>query len=237
MVEVKLFHYCDRGTYLHRTHPMTKLFSLLIFSLIISSTSLPGVISVFVLFSVISWTIRFPVPRYARELRFFLFMAVLIATARTLGGSDIAVVVLVVLRFATIVFMGMLFTDTSAPDDIARAIGSALSRLPRIPGYRIGATIELTLASIPLLFDVALEVSQARKARGEGLWKHPIRRMVSYGTSVFELLLDRAQQMEAALTARAYRVDAVRPHFGWSAIDLIAGLIVMLLAALIVIFC
>lgn len=237
MVEVRLFHYTDRGTYLHRAHPITKLFALFIFSLIISGTSLPGVLSLLILFSLVSWTIRFPISRYTRELRFFLFMALIIGTARAVGGSKIETVVLVMLRFVIIVQMGMLFTDTSAPDDIARAIGSMLSRLPSVPGYRIGATIELTLASIPMLFDVALEVSQARKARGENRRKHPLRRIVSYGTSVFELMLDRAQQMEAALTARGYREDAVRSHLSWSLVDLNVSLGIMLVASIIVLCC
>jgi energy-coupling factor transporter transmembrane protein EcfT len=61
-----------------------------------------------------------------------------------------------------------------------------------------------------MLFDVASQVREARICRQEPLWRHPIHRIVSYGSAIATLLLERAEDLAAALEARAYDVDAQR---------------------------
>ena len=81
--------------------------------------------------------------------------------------------------------------------------------------------MELTLSTIPLLFDVASQVSQARKARGESVWRHPVRRIVSYGSTVFTLLLQRAEELESALRSRNFDPDALRDGIPFNRCDVI----------------
>lgn len=210
MVELNLFHFRDRKTFLNRTHPLAKTVALLIFSTLMARSDLGRIVAILVVFCLVAVSIRIPLGSYRRELRFFMVMATIIGVARAIGAESWQDPATAVLRFAAIVLMGLLFADTTAPDDISRAIGSLLAPLPGIHGYRIGATLELTLSTIPLLFDVAFQVSQARQARCESSWHHPVRRIVSYGTAVFTLLLERAEDLEAALRSRNFNADAKR---------------------------
>ncbi|WP_422478116.1 energy-coupling factor transporter transmembrane component T family protein [Pleomorphochaeta sp. DL1XJH-081] len=221
MVEVNLFHYHDRNTFLHRANPISKIIAMLMISTALIRTTLlqTSVLSLF--FIIIATAIRLPIGRYRRELRFFILMATIIALARWSSAEQWDQIALSVIRFATIVSMGMLFADTSSPDDIARSVGSLLERIPGVKGYRIGATLELTVSTIPLLFDASLQVSQARRARGEAYWRNPIPKIVSLGSTVFALLLERAEYLEAALTARLYNPDADRGSFGYRTVDVV----------------
>lgn len=222
MVEVNLFHYHDRNTFLHRTNPISKIIVMLMISTALVHATLvqTSILGLFLIF--VATAIRLPIGRYRRELRFFILMATIIALARWSSAEQWDQIALGVIRFATIVSMGLLFADTSAPDDIARSVGSLLERIPRVKGYRIGATLELTVSTIPLLFDASLQVSQARRARGEAYWHNPVGKIVSFGSTVFSLLLERAEDLEAALSARLYDPDAKRGSFGYRTVDAVA---------------
>lgn len=222
MVEVNLFHYHDRNTFLHRTNPITKIIVMLILSTALVGATWLQTSAMLISLGIVSTAIRLPIGRYRRELRFFLIMAIIIALARWSSASQGDQIAQAVIRFATIVLMGLLFADTSAPDDIARSVGSLLEHIPGVHGYRIGATLELTVSTIPLLFDASLQVSQARRARGDTYWHNPVGRIVSFGSTVFSLLLERAEDLEAALSARLYDPDAKRGSLGYRTVDAMA---------------
>lgn len=129
------------------------------------------------------------------------------AVIRYVSTTSLNSALTTILRFTTIVFLGMLFADTTAPDDISKAIGNFLGPLFGNAGYRVGWILELTLSTIYLLFDVTAQVSMARKARGESAWKNPIKRVVSFSTTIFDLLLLKAMQLEEALVARNFNIE------------------------------
>lgn len=225
MAEVTLFHFRDRDTMLNRSHPLTKIICMLAFSTTLASPHLPRSTAMLVILVIIAAVIRLPFTRYGKELQFFLIMGSIMGMARALGATSWTEPVTVILRFASIVIMGLVFADTTAPDDLSRSIGHMLEPILHARGYRIGVTLELTLATVPLLLDVASEVSDARKARGESVWRHPIGRIVSYGSTVFTLLLQRAEELEAALRARSFNPDAPRDGLGFSTDDVMLALI------------
>ena len=236
MVEVNLFHFRDRKTFLNLTHPLTKTVSLLIFSTLMARSGLSRIVIILLLFCLMALAIRIPVGRYRRELRFFFIMGAVIGIARSFGAETWQEPTTAVLRFASIIIMGVLFADTTAPDDISRAVGRILAPIPGVKGYRIGATMELTLSTIPLLFDVAFQISQARKARCESTWHHPLRRIVSFGTSVFTLLLERAEDLEAALKARNFNADAKRDTMSFGLRDTILTIASVSIATVLFLF-
>ncbi|MDD3942006.1 MAG: energy-coupling factor transporter transmembrane component T [Sphaerochaetaceae bacterium] len=221
MVEVSLFHFRDRDTLLNRSHPLTKIACLLACSTFIARSGALRALLCLILFATLALIIRLPIRSYRRELRFFFVMGTLMAVASALHFRSWEMPTAIVARFAAIVLMGLLFSDTTAPDDLARAIGHALEPIFPKRGYRAGATLELTLSTIPLLFDVASQVSQARKARGESVWRHPVRRIVSYGSTVFTLLLQRAEELESALRSRNFDPDALRDGIPFNRCDVI----------------
>lgn len=233
MVEVNLLHFHDKGTFLHRANPVSKIAALLIISTALIRATLLETILLASAVLAAAAVVRLPVKRYRKELRFFLLMVTVIAVARLAHEAHWTETLHAVIRFGVIVCMGMLFAYCSAPDDIARSVGSLLDRIPKVPGHRIGSTLELTVSSIPLLFDAALQISQARKSRGERQWRHPVRSIVSYGSAVFSLLLEQAEYLEAALRARLYRPDAKRAAFGYGMVDVVLVSMTLLTVVLI----
>ena len=236
MAEVTLFHFRDRDTLLNRLHPLTKVTIMLALSTALAQSEMPRALFLLSFLVVCALLIRLPFGNYRRELRFFLIMGTVMALARSLHAEHWTEVFAVVSRFAAIVLMGLIFADTTAPDDLARAIGGAMEPIFHGRGYRMGATLELTLSTVPFLFDVAFQVSQARKARGESAWHHPIRRIVSYGTTVFDLLLQRAQELESALRARNFSPDRKRSSIRFGRIDLLTVVITLATVVVLIIF-
>ena len=210
MVEVTLFHYRDRNTFLNRANPLTKIACTLVLSTIMIQAGFLAILVQTVFLLIVAAAIQLPVRQYRRELRFFVGMGSIIAVSQYLSQKDPLVALVATIRFFDIVLLGAIFADTTAPDDLARSLGDLLARIPKVRGQRIAATIELTLNTIPMLFDVSNQVRDARICRLEPLWRHPIHRIVSYGSAVSTLLLEKAEDLAAALESRAYDVDAKR---------------------------
>jgi biotin transport system permease protein len=97
----------------------------------------------------------------------------------------------------------MLLSDSTAPDDLARSVGSILDKVPFISGWEIASNIELTLSFVPLIFDVSEQVKTARIAR-KAKTRNPVRSLTQIGESIFSLLLDRAEDLSSALDARSF---------------------------------
>lgn len=210
MDEVRLFHFHDRSSFLNDANPLAKIAVVLAFSSLLLQPTLSRLAAIAVVCVGSAWAVSLPLWDYKRELRFFFFMGAIMGVTRFIVDRDILQSFLVVLRFALIILIGILFADTTSPDDLSRSLGSFLSHVPRINGYRIASTIELTLAAIPLIFDVAAQVADARSARSDKHFRHPLRRTLSFCVSVFELLLEKAEELESALEARSFDPDAKR---------------------------
>ena len=210
MAEVMLFHFRDRRTFLNQTNPLIKILLTLLFSYTLVHGNLATVLVIFAMLAISSAIIRLPIGSFRRELRFFLLMGTIIAVSQLLSTHNTLTTLTAVIRFLDIVLMGMIFADTTAPDDLSRSLGALLSHLPWVHGGRIAATLELTLTTIPLLFDASAQIHEARLARLENPWHHPIRRILSYASAVFTLLLERAEDLGMALDARSFDVDAKR---------------------------
>ncbi|MGI6439209.1 MAG: energy-coupling factor transporter transmembrane component T family protein [Sphaerochaetaceae bacterium] len=220
MAEVVLFHYTQRSTFLHKAHPLTKMAALFLFSTGLTLFRLQSSLLIFLFLMIISYKISLPLTRYFKEIRFFFFIGLVMALVRFINTHLISEFFVVLLRFFSIVLLGLLFTDSTSSDDAARAIGSFLSPLFPRKGPRIASTIELTLHTIPLILDTAAQVREARVARLEPRWRAPLKRMINLGRSLLEELLQKAQHLELALVARHYDPSALRSSLRFSTIDI-----------------
>ena len=233
MAEVMLFHYRDRKTFLNRANPLTKIVLIMLFSYTLLNTVILRAAAITIVLVIAATVIRLPIRQYRHEIRFFIVMGVVIGVSRYLSTKEVSIAITAVIGFLDIVLMGMVFADTTAPDDLSRSLGSLLSPIPKIKGERIAATLELTLSTVPLLFDVSAQIRDARAARLENRWGHPLKRLVSYASAVFTLLLDRAEDLSMALQARLFDVDAKRDSLPIRSHDavmlLTAGMIVAIL--------
>ncbi len=146
-------------------------------------------------------------------------MSLLIIVTSYASSQNIAQALASSLRFLAIILSGMLLADSTAPDELARSLGSLLDKIPFVSGWVIASSIELTLSLVPIIFDVAEQATTARKARQERR-VNPIRTLSSLAESIFSLLLDRAEDLSSALEARAFDPERKRQTLGYGKQDL-----------------
>lgn len=228
MAEALIFHYREQSRFLNRCNPVSKFVSVIAICFPLMGSDLP--VSVLLLLPLLLLAIvqRLPLSSYGRELRFFFVMTILIGAGTYLSTTDLPQAVASCLRFLAVVVAGMLLADSTAPDDLARSLGSLLDHLPFVSGWTVASRIELTLALVPIIFDVTEQVGDARKAR-LGRTRNPIRTIGAFAGGIFTLLLDRAEDLSAALDARAFDPARHRQTLGYGKPDILLALATVLL--------
>ncbi len=230
MAEGLIFHYREQKAFLNRCNPLTKLLSILAILIPLAGASFAVTIAILAPLILLAITQRLPLRRYGKELRFFLIMTALIGITEYLATRLLLPSITACLRFLAIILSGMLLADSTAPDDLSRSLGSVLDKIPFVDGWAVASSIELTLSMIPLIFDVTDQVTTARKARMEKN-RHPIKSITSVTTSIFSLLLDRAEELTWALQARAFDPSRRRRTLPYTKSDLYLALVVTLVVA------
>ena len=227
MAEALIFHYREQKTFLNRCNPLAKLLSILVLLIFLAKAPFAFTLALLTPLVLLAIAQSLPLHRYGKELRFFLVMTALIGITEYLATRLLLPSITACLRFLAIILSGMLLSDSTAPDDLARSLGSVLDKLPFVDGWAIASSIELTLSMIPLIFDVTEQVTTARKARREKN-RHPIRNITATAASIFSLLLDRAEELTWALEARAFNPSRKRRTLPYTKDDLYLAIVVIL---------
>lgn len=231
MAEALIFHYRERESLLNRCNPLTKLFCILVILIPLAQASFIRTLVLLLPLILLTITQRLPLYRYGKELRFFFVMTLLIGVTEYLATRALLPTFTACLRFLAIILGGMLLADSTAPDDLARSLGSVLDRIPFIDGWAVASSIELTLSMIPLIFDVTEQVTLARKARMVKN-RHPIKNITGIAATSFSLLLDRSEELSWALQARCFDPSRTRRTLPYTKADLYLGIVVSLLIVL-----
>ena len=221
---MNIFHFRPAQSLLHSLHPLTKIFLTLLLSSLALDSSLLFSVLLAVVLNMTLILIRVPVRHYGKEGKFFFIIIPVIGIFTYIHSKDIRETVQIVTAFFSMIELSILLLDTTAFDDLSMAIGSVLSVFSKNKGYRIASTIELTLAMIPLLFDITQSVSLARRARGEKMYRHPVRSVSQYVTGVLTLVFIRVEQLELALKARQFDPDRKRDRISLRPLDIFLGL-------------
>jgi biotin transport system permease protein len=202
-------------------HPLSKIFLTLLLSSLALHASLPFSLLLTITLTITLLLIRVPLREYGKEGRYFFIIIMIISISTYLYLKDVIQTVRIAFSFFSMIELSILLMDTTAFDDLSMALGSVLSIISKKRGYRIASTIELTLAMIPLFFDITQSVSFARKARGEKLYRHPIESLTGYVSSVLSLIFVRIEHLELALKARQFDPDRKRETLHFSKRDLL----------------
>jgi len=208
-----LFAYRERDDAATRLNPLVKIALTTALALSLATPSehplaTTGLLSgLLVLMGTIA---RLPLKPYGKRMGFFLAMALVIGLAKHLSEGNWVVTTTAVLRFLAYVLMGLLLADTTAPDDLARSLGSLVARVRSRAGYRFAVTVEVALRSFAIIFEVSDEVVQARRARLERPWRHPLGRMLSLGAVLVAAMIDRGECLANAMQARQIDPEAPR---------------------------
>ncbi|MGE4453755.1 MAG: energy-coupling factor transporter transmembrane protein EcfT [Sphaerochaeta sp.] len=228
MAEALIFHYRKQERFLNHCNPLTKFFSLILICIALIYASLGGTALLFVAVTSAVIVQKLPLRQYQRELRFFLILLLLIAISEYVASGSWKSTLKAFLNFSSIILCGMLLADSTAPDDLARSLGSMLNKLPLVNGWRVASNIEMTLTLLPMIFDASLEVSTARKARLERN-RNPYKAILGLSTSIFLLLLDKTEDLSLALEARNYDPDKPRRRLPYRKADILLWIVTLLL--------
>lgn len=221
MAQVMIFHYRVSDNLLTRLNPNTKLVALLSYSIVISSCGPLETILLSLVPISIALGIRLPFREYIKESLFFILLSVLMAITSFLSQGDILHAFSYALSFLSMVLSSMLLTDTTMPDDLARSIGGALSKVIGRYAYIFSTLVEITLSMIPIIIDSTAGIFDARRARGASFFSHPLKTVSELSISILSSLLDKAEIYIDALYSRGYDASQIRDRAGYRAVDFI----------------
>lgn len=232
MAELQLFHFQPVAGPVHRIDGRSKL--LLVISIVVSIFSCGTAGLTFVTLVLLTAARLIPLhPRhFLREFAFFAVLALIIFFThpeKTEGA-------VAAWRFLLVVLTGMELTSSTSPEEIHAVVFTLLAPLPLVPHGRIAEHVSLTFLFIPLLFDSAKEIVEARKSRLVNRSGNPIRRLSSLAAPLLEILLVKIEETSLALESRGYNEEAVRHRLNGRPADILIALAGMTASALLVLF-
>ena len=146
------------------------------------------------------------------------------------------------LRVLTLVLLGVLFTSTTVPVDVARGLGRLLGPLARLrlPVHELGMLLVLALSFVPVFFDAARALAAAHRVKvGHARWGLRQRwgAAIPLLVPLFVGVLRRADELAIAMDARCFvpgrpRSAYVPGRLGPAEIGCLALCLLVLLACL-----
>ncbi len=152
--------------------------------------------------------------------------------------------VLIFVRLVLIIMMSTVLTLTTSPLELTDGIEHLLRPLERFgfPTHEIALMMSIALRYVPTLMDETQKIMNAQKSRGvefdQGSFIDRVKAFVPILVPLFVSAFNRADEMANAMEARGYRGGEGRTKYrqlDYSRIDLIAGLLVVLIFAAIIV--
>jgi energy-coupling factor transporter transmembrane protein EcfT len=179
-----------------------------------------------------------------RELRYFLFLLVVVFAARALATPGDAVFtfklmtitrqglfdgVLVCWRLLLVVLLGLVLTATTRPAEIRAAVEWILKPIPGMPARQIGTMMGLIMRFIPVILNQARETAEAQRARGIENRKNPVYRLTKLGIPLIRRTFENADRLIVAMESRCYSENRTGPELmstprDWAALFVIVAL-------------
>lgn len=249
MAELTSFGYQAGRSLLHGLDARFKL----LFLVLISLTSLKaGLWALLFLCGGLWWILsdaRLPLVAVLRELRYFLFLLIVVFAARALATPGEAVFtsalititreglvdgVLVCWRLLLIVLLGLLLTATTRPAEIRAAVEWILRPIPAVPAKRIGTMMGLIMRFIPVILNQIKETAEAQRARGVENRKNPVYRLTKLGIPLIRRTFENADRLIVAMESRCYSENRTGPELMSTRRDWAALLVVTTLSFLMI---
>lgn len=160
------------------------------------------------------------------ELRFFMFLLLLVIAARALttpgaplvdfpwlpvSREGVFVGTLTAWRLYLVAVLGLAFMVTTRPSAVKSAVVYFLKPFPRLPAARIGTMLGLQLRFIPLVFRQAEATHDAQRARGIENRRNPAYRMICFVVPFLRRLFTAADRLTDAMEARCYTDQRTEP--------------------------
>ena len=180
-----------------------------------------------------------------KELRYFLILLFFIFVARVLSSDGPPAIelrfisvsiqglhsgILVCWRLAIIVILGFAFISTTRSSAIKAAVQWFLKPVPFIPEKKVALMMGLILRFVPLIFHQAGEIAEAQKARGVENRKNPVYRLTKLAFPILRRTFERADNLVAAMEARAFTENRTDPELNLHKRDWICLIVVCFLS-------
>ncbi len=227
MAELTSFSYIAGDSQLHRLDARFKIISIIFLSLVSLNVYFRGLgLLTIILLGVIFYA-RLPLASGFKELRYFLILLLLIFVTRLLSTDGTPVInlkyftismqgitngILVCWRLALIVILGFAFISTTPPSAIKAAAQWFLKPVPFIPEKKVAVMMGLILRFVPVILDQARETAEAQKARAVENRKNPVYRLTKFGFPLIRRIFERADDLVAAMEARAFTEHRTDPE-------------------------
>lgn len=233
--------YVERGTLIHRIHPVAKLLGLLCLFVAAFVADRPLVLAP-LLVAGIALGMAAGAVRVLWRLRAF-FVVVVVVTAASwpffydqplrFSPTGLFYGISMGLKLGTFFVSGIVFLATTRVEELALAL-----RALRVP-YRFGFTLTLAVRLVPVFFSAALAVHDAQRCRGLDVHgaslRLRLRQYVGLIVPVFLGALRRADRMAMALETRGFnsgRPRTVYPRAPFGAVDFLALAVPFTVAAI-----
>lgn len=258
---VLIGRYIQGDSVIHHLDPRTKLilsFVMIILVFMTNSWLSYVLLIAFVMLAVILTGINLGVfIRGIRPMIWLILFTVIFQVLFSTGGTvyfqwgPIAVTsagiingVLIFVRLVLIIMMSTVLTLTTSPLELTDGIEHLLRPLERFgfPTHEIALMMSIALRYVPTLMDETQKIMNAQKSRGvefdQGSFIDRVKAFVPILVPLFVSAFNRADEMANAMEARGYRGGEGRTKYrqlDYSRIDLIAGLLVVLIFAAIIV--
>jgi len=245
MAELTSFSYQSGDSLLHHIDVRFKILIVILISLICLNLYLTGLAILTSLLLGLILHARLPLISGLKELRYFLILLLFVFVARVLStdGPPLIVLrfisvsiqglysgILVCWRLAIIVILGFAFISTTRPLAIKAAVQWFLKPVPFIPEKKVALMMGLILRFIPVIFHQAGEIAEAQKARGVENRKNPIYRLTKLAFPIMRRTFERADNLVAAMEARAFTENRTDPELNLHKRDWICLFVVCFLS-------
>lgn len=250
MAELNIFHYIPTNSFLHRLDSRVKLFSMILFSMIISFSATP--IDLLILSGILLvsfFASKLPIKVFIMEIRqfiYFIFIIILIQSYSIPGvlilDSPIPMPTIAGLcsglffgwKIILVIINCLIVTGTTPLSAFRDAIEWFLRPIPFVQEARVGTMFSLTFSLLPLIFDQTAELTDAQRSRCIDSSRHPLRRIKTLAAPLILRTMLRADEIAMAMESRCYSDERTKPSFktkpqDWMVVFFVLGILILFL--------
>lgn len=251
MVHLSAFDYHPGKSFLHHLDMRFKLILMLVANLSLTRADWSGLIAVSMFSTLLALMLRIPFLRLLIEIRLFLLLLAFVFIARSVSVADgqplfdawkaftregLISGVMICWRLLLVVLIGLFFMRTSRTWGVKAAIEWFLRPLPGESSKRIALMLSLMLRFLPMILELAGEISEAQQARLIGLRKNPLYRIKMQIIPLLVESFHKADQFVTAMEARCYSDSRTAPALhaerrDWIILIAFSGFLLMVASA------
>ena len=248
MAELTVFSFRPGTSLLHRLDARFKIVFLILISLSSLSGGFAGLGILTCLLIALIFHSRLPLKSGLKELRFFLFLLLLILVARMVVTPGKALIEinsfamtrpglvsgsLICWRLVIISLIGFLFVFTTPPSKIKAAVQWFFRPFGFIPGKRIATMMGLIARFVPVVLNQAKETVEAQRARCAENRRNPLSRLIRLGIPLIRRTFAQADNMAVAMEARCFVENRTDPELFAKRLDWLALGVMLIISGLV----